>query len=575
MSDIADDVPIMAQRLSAQRAFLADLRHELRTPLNAVIGYSEMLIEDVQDLEEEDGRAAMIRDLEMVRAAGTHLLALINDILDPAQVATTQGVLDLEALGTQLRQELDDPLNSIIGYSAIWVEDAQQRGWADLVLDLQKIHAAGQCLLQLIDGIAAVHRVQADTASAEPRPLQDPMAVVRAAASEAAAHGCLLVVDDNETNRDLLARRLERQGYRVVLAESGRQALEILKQHSFDLVLLDIQMPEMNGYEVCQQLKADEGTRDMPIIFISALGDIQDKIQAFTAGGVDYVTKPFQFQEVLARVETHLALRRLQRQLEDANQQLQDANHKMARELALAGEVQASFLPQELPHVPGWQLAVSLRPSRETSGDFYDVEWLPNGRLGILIGDVVDKGAGAALFMALSWILIRTYATQYPAQPELILSSVNRRILEDTAAQDFVTVFYGVLDPGTGELVYANAGHCPALVVRAREQGAVQALCNTGMPLGLFQDVIWRQGVVQLAPGDVLVLYTDGITEARDAQREFFDEDRLRESLIANRGQPAETIRDAILGAVDEFVGDAPQSDDIGLVVVARGGYEL
>jgi sigma-B regulation protein RsbU (phosphoserine phosphatase) len=561
MSDIADDVPIMAH------AFLADLRHELRTPLNAVIGYSEMLIEDVQDLEEE-GRAAMIRDLEVVRAAGMHLLALINDILDPAQVATTQGVLDLEALGRQLRQELDDPLNSIIGYSAIWMEDAQQRGWADLVLDLQKIHSAGQCLLQLIEGTAAFHRVQADSANAEPGPLQDPMAAVRAPVRDAPAHGCLLVVDDNETNRDLLARRLERQGYRVVLAESGRQALEILKQHSFDLVLLDIQMPEMNGYEVCQQLKADEGTRDMPIIFISALGDIRDKIQAFTVGGVDYVTKPFQFQEVLARIETHLALRRLQRQL-------QDANDKMARELALAGEVQASFLPRELPHVPGWQLAVSLRPSRETSGDFYDVEWLPNGRLGILIGDVVDKGAGAALFMALSWILIRTYATQYPAQPELILSSVNRRILEDTAAQDFVTVFYGVLDPGTGELVYANAGHCPALLVRAQEQGAVQALCNTGMPLGLFQDVIWGQGVVQLAPGDVLVLYTDGITEARDAQREFFDEDRLRESLIANRGQPAETIRDAILGAVDEFVGDAPQSDDIGLVVVAREGYEL
>jgi sigma-B regulation protein RsbU (phosphoserine phosphatase) len=531
-----------------------------------------MLIEDVQDLEEEEGRAAMIRDLEMVRAAGTHLLALINDILDPAHMATTQGVLDLEALGRQLRQELDDPLNSIIGYSAIWVEDAQQRGWADLVRDLRKIHTAGQCLLQLIEGTAAFHRVQADTASAEPRPLQDPMAVVRAPAREAAAHGCLLVVDDNETNRDLLARRLERQGYRVVLAESGRQALEILKQHAFDLVLLDIQMPEMNGYEVCQQLKADEGTRDMPIIFISALGDIQDKIQAFTVGGVDYVTKPFQFQEVLARVETHLALRRLQRELQDANQQLQDANHKMARELTLAGDVQASFLPQELPHVPGWQLAVSLRPSRETSGDFYDVEWLPNGRLGILIGDVVDKGAGAALFMALSWILIRTYATQYPAQPELILSSVNRRILEDTAAQDFVTVFYGVLDPGTGELVYANAGHCPALLVRTQEQDAVQALCNTGMPLGLFQDVIWEQGVIQLAPGDVLVLYTDGITEARDARGEFFDEDRLQESLLANQGQPAATIRDAILGAVDEFVGDAPQSDDIGLVVVAREG---
>lgn len=572
MPDLSDDAHITAQSFPVQRALLANLRHELRTPLNAIIGYSEMLIEDVQDLDKEDGQAAMMRDLETIHAAGTHLLALVNDILDPPHLETARQALDLEALGAQLRREVDDPLNSIIGYSAIWVEDAQQRGWADLVLDLQKIHAAGQCLLQLIDGVAAVHRVQADTASAEPRPLQGPMAAVCAPAREAPADGCLLVVDDNETNRDLLARRLERQGYRVVLAESGRQALEILKQHTFDLALLDIQMPEMNGYEVCQQIKADAGTRDMPIIFISALGDLRDKIQAFTAGGVDYVTKPFQFQEVLARVETHLALRRLQIQLQDANQELREANTKMARELALAGEVQASFLPRDLPHVPGWQLAVSLRPSRETSGDFYDVELLPNGRLGILIGDVVDKGASAALFMALSWILIRTYATEYPAQPELVLNAVNRRILEDTAAHEFVTVFYGVLDPSTGELVYANGGHCPALLARTQEPGDVQTLCNTGTVLGIFPEVTWRQGAVQLAPGDVLVLYTDGITEARDTQDRLFEEDRLREALIANWGQPAETIRDAILRTVDEFVGDAPQSDDIALVVVVREG---
>ncbi len=572
MSDIADDVQMMAQGASARRGFLANLRHELRTPLNAVIGYSEMLIEDAQEMDDEDGRAALIRDLETIRAAGTRLLSLINKILDPARIEAAQPVLDLEALGTQLRQELDDPLNSIIGYSALWVKDAPQRGCADLVPDLQKIHVAGQRVLQLIDSTAAFYRVQADAASAEPRPPQDLMTAGSAPAKEATPHGCLLVVDDNETNRDLLSRRLERQGYRVVLAESGRRALEILKQHTFDLVLLDIQMPEMNGYEVCQQLKADERTRDVPIIFISALGDIRDKIQAFTVGGVDYVTKPFQFQEVLARVETHLALRRLQKQLQDANQQLQDANNKMARELALAGEIQASFLPRDLPLVPGWQLAVSLRPSREMSGDFYDVERLPNGRLGILIGDVVDKGAGAALFMALSWTLIRTYAKEYPAQPELVFSAVNRRILEDTAAHQFVTVFYGVLEPSTGELAYANAGHCPALLVHAQEHGAMQALYNTGLPLGIYHDATWGQRVVQLAPGDVLVLYTDGITEAQDAQESFFEQDRLRESLIANREHPAETIRDAILRAVDKFVRDAPQSDDIALAVVARQG---
>ncbi len=131
----------------------------------------------------------------------------------------------------------------------------------------------------------------------------------------------------------------------------------------------------MSGYEVCERLKADKKTRDIPIIFISALDATGDKIKAFTVGGLDYITKPFQFEEVLARVETHLSLRKLQKQL-------QDANKRFEQELALAGRVQASFLPKELPDISGWQLAVTLKPARETSGDFYDINLLANGELG-------------------------------------------------------------------------------------------------------------------------------------------------------------------------------------------------
>ena len=538
----------------AQRAVLANLRHELRTPLNAIIGYSEMLIEDAQDLDQEDDQADLSPNLTKVHAAGNQLLTLVNDILDPAGIETGQLELDLEALSAQLRHELHTPLNAVIGYSEMLLEDAQDLGLKALIGDLQRIHAAALRFLEFIGDTANFSRIQASEVSAEAEDV---------ATTVAAGRGSLLVVDDNETNRDLLGRRLEREGHTVALAESGHQALEMIQTHSFDLVLLDIRMPEMDGYRVCEHLKADEGTRDIPIIFISALGEIQDKIQAFTVGGVDYITKPFQFKEVLARVETHLALRRLQKQL-------QDANKKMAQELALAGEVQTSFLPRELPDIPGWQLSVTLEPARETSGDFYDVNLLPNGRLGMLMADVVDKGVGAALYMALSWTLLRTYAAEYPAQPELVLSAANRRILMDTKANQFATVFYGILDPATGTLMYCNAGHCPPYLISAQNSEDVRELTRTGVPLGMFEDVTWEQGVVQLAPGDVLVLYTDGITEARNEHGAFFDEDRLLASARANLGHPAQAIQDTIIRAVYEFMGDTPQSDDITLAVVVR-----
>ena len=375
--------------------------------------------------------------------------------------------------------------------------------------------------------------------------------------------GNILIVDDTPANLRLLSQMLAERGYRVRPVPDGSLALAAVQAECPDLILLDIRMPEMNGYQVCKRLKADAPTCDIPIIFISALDAIQDKVKAFAVGGVDYVTKPLQVEEVLARVETHLALRRTQKQL-------QDANRKMAQELALAGEVQASFLPRDLPDIPGWQLTATLRPARETSGDFYDLISLPNGRLGILVADVSDKGAGAALYMALSWPLIRTYAMEYPLQPESVLSAVNHRIINDTYTYNFVTVFYGILDPDTGTLVYCNAGHWPPYLIGAHTDRSVQMLSTTGPSLGLFADGAFEQGVVQLHPGDVLALYTDGITEAQNAQGAFFDDERLLESVKTKLGRPAQEIQDAILADVERFVGDAPQSDDIALILLLR-----
>ena len=250
------------------------------------------------------------------------------------------------------------------------------------------------------------------------------------------------------------------------------------------------------------------------------------------------------------------------------------AHETVARELALAGQIQAEFLPDNLPEVPGWQLAAMLEPARETSGDFYDVIPLPSGRLGILIADVADKGMGAALYMALSRTLIRTYAVEHETQPGLVFAAANHRILADTRAGLFVTVFYGVLDPTSGELTYSNAGHNPPYLLSSRNGNAIQELDRTGVPLGILDGGTWQQRTAHLAPGDVLLLYTDGITEAQNAQGAFFDEDRLLEVVRASAGRSALDIQNGLIAQVDAFVGDAPQFDDITLMVVVRRSAE-
>jgi sigma-B regulation protein RsbU (phosphoserine phosphatase) len=246
----------------------------------------------------------------------------------------------------------------------------------------------------------------------------------------------------------------------------------------------------------------------------------------------------------------------------------------MKRELALAGAVQTSFLPREVPDLPGWQLAVTLRPAGETSGDFYDLQFLPNGRLALLIADVVGKGVGAALYMALGWTLFRTYAEQHPSAPDRVLDAVNRRLLMETRSNQFVTVFYGILDPDTGRLDYCSAGHCPPYLVRDCQStpgsADIQELVGQGVPLGMFSRESWPVQCVQLDPGDVLVVYTDGITEARNNQKAFFGEERLMETLLAHRADQGQQIECAIMEAVDKFMDGSIRSDDITLAVVVR-----
>jgi serine phosphatase RsbU (regulator of sigma subunit) len=373
----------------------------------------------------------------------------------------------------------------------------------------------------------------------------------------------ILIVDDEPFNIDYLEQELEDLKCETISAENGRRAMEQVAAKNPDLILLDIMMPEMDGFQVLAHLKGDDTRRDIPVVVISALDDMDSIVKGIQLGADDYLPKPF--DPVLLRARIHACLEK--KRLRDREvQYLQQIN----RELDVAWRVQSGFLPDVLPDIPGWQLAATLKPSRQTSGDFYDLIPLPGGQLGILIADVADKGMGAALYMVLSRTLIRTFAIQHHPWPEQVLAATNRRILADIETSQFVTVFYGILDPSAGTLVYCNAGHNPPYLLRPQSRGAVQALHGTGMALGVLGDVTWGQKTVHMMPGDTLVLYTDGITEAQNANQAFFGNERLLEVIQASPGHSAPHLQNALLAEVHRFVDNAPQFDDITLVIVAR-----
>ncbi|MCL7452759.1 MAG: SpoIIE family protein phosphatase [Anaerolineae bacterium] len=243
------------------------------------------------------------------------------------------------------------------------------------------------------------------------------------------------------------------------------------------------------------------------------------------------------------------------------------AHGKAAQELATAGRIQAGLLPETVPALPGWQLAAVLEPARETSGDFYDFIHLPRGTLGIVVADVADKGAGAALYMALTRTLLRAALLHHATEPARALAAVNERILADTHSEMFVTLFCAILDAETGRLTYANAGHHPPYLLSS---GQATPLHSPGMALGLLGDAVWEEEHLVLSPGDVLLMYTDGVIDAQGADGQPFSNQRLLSAARSCAGGSAHEFQQGILATIHDFVGAAPRFDDLTLVVLAR-----
>ena len=412
------------------------------------------------------------------------------------------------------------------------------------------------------------------TYSAEEWPL-NPVQPERGAGRAAS----ILVVDDTPANLQVLAGMLKDRGYKVRPAPSGKLALAAARRDPPDLILLDINMPEMNGYEVCENLKADETLRDIPIIFISALTEPLDKVKAFAIGGVDYLTKPFHMEELHARVETHLKLRELRRQLEETNTRLERVNTRMSRDLEAAAKIQKTFLPGNAPAIPGTEFAWSYRPCDELAGDGLNIIPLVGGRVALYILDVSGHGVASALLSVslsrllspptdASSILIRDREIRDrldATPPAEVAARLNHLFPFDVVTGQYATLMYGILDVSTGDFRHVCAGHAGPLHVPV--SGPPVILENPGFPIGVADDA-YDERTLHLAPGDRLYLYSDGLPDAMSPTGESFGDARLLDAINRTRHEPLKQAIDSLLGEIAAWQeGQRPQ-DDISLLAV-------
>ena len=369
----------------------------------------------------------------------------------------------------------------------------------------------------------------------------------------------VLVVDDMKANVDMLVEAL-RGEHKLSVALDGEAALRAVQKSPPDLLLLDIVMPGLDGYEVCRRLRADPATREIPIMFLSSLEDVKDKAKGFELGANDYLTKPFEILEVKARVRSLLKAKAYA----DAIRAAQD------RDLAIAREIQMGILPSDIPsrvRGTGWDVHATIEPARHVGGDLFEVLRLSDDRLVLAVGDVCGKGIPAALFMAVAVTLLRTLARQLDGPAE-ILGRLNDELAAQNPRGMFVTMV--CLDVRGSRVTCANAGHDSALRVGAA--GAPQPVFpSSGTVLGLFEGQQYADETLELGPGESLVLYTDGVSEANDATGALFGEERLHACLAQGGAQTAAGTVDRLLGAVRAFAGGAPQSDDITILVLRRG----
>ena len=379
----------------------------------------------------------------------------------------------------------------------------------------------------------------------------------------------ILVVDDEPDLEPLMLQRMRRDirkgRYQFCFAHNGLEALEVLeKDPSIDMVLSDINMPRMDGLALLSQIA--KVAPNLRSVIISAYGDMKNIRTAMNRGAFDFVTKPIDFDDL--RVTIDRTLKNLAEWREAIASR--DKLITLQNELDVATKIQQSILPTAFPSGDGYEVFGNMVAARNVGGDFFDVLRLEYGRVGLAIADVSDKGVPAALFMMSTRTLLKGTAIG-GNEPGDVLREVNDQLCEENDAEMFVTVLYAVYDPQTRTLTYSNGGHDSPLIIHADGSSTLLPLTR-GIALGVMPGLTYNQQTVTLQPGDTVILYTDGVTEAMNAEGEQYGLDDLRDKFAGAPPGSSEGANKAVFDAVHGFAQDTPQSDDITCLVMRRGG---
>jgi sigma-B regulation protein RsbU (phosphoserine phosphatase) len=403
----------------------------------------------------------------------------------------------------------------------------------------------------------------------------------------------LLVVDDNETNRNNLSQLLRLHRYEVVGSQNGQEALKLLQRQPFDLVLLDIMMAGLSGLEVLKELRTRHPATELPVIMTTARSGSEDIIQALRLGANDYITKPIDVPVLVARIQTHLSLRhavqrvlRLEEHLSQRNEELSAANSKlkvanaqMKEDLRAAARIQEAFLPPPTPRLPRVHSAWLFHPCAQLAGDMLNVFVLDEDHLGVYVLDVCGHGVASALLsVTLSHFLSprpgpssllfqgeTDGGSRVPAPPAEMIQRLNERFPWDPVTEQFFTLVYGILNVRTGELRYASAGH-PGMAYLASQESP-ELLQWPSLPVGVGSDA-YEEHRLLLAPRDRFYLYSDGLVEVVNGSREVFGVERLLETLDQVRDLPLQKGLEELWRKVEQWCAGAPRRDDVSLLAV-------
>jgi len=387
----------------------------------------------------------------------------------------------------------------------------------------------------------------------------------------------IFIVDDNMVNRKLLVGILQKEGYSLLEAEDGEQALEMASQEMPDLILLDIMMPKKDGYEVCVQLKAHPRTANIPVIFLSAKSQAEDKIKGLDLGGADYVTKPFDRGEVLARVRAQLKIAKLTGELLSANAELRNKQEKLDEDLKAAAGIQRSLLPKSIPDMEKLTMAWRFMPCDRIGGDIFNVVRLDEDHWGIYMLDVSGHGVPSALVaVSVSQMLhaqhdrllkknINTPPHYEIVSPSRVLEALDREYPIERFDK-FFTMSYVIIDTDARRISYSNAAHPPPVLIR--KDGGLELLDKGGTIIGMGGMLPFEEGNIEIGRGDRLFLYTDGIVEYQKEDGELYGVDRFYGEISALNNRSIKDHTDGIIDGIMDFGHHTPPQDDVTLLGV-------